>query len=395
VNDTRLQIAIPLVLCAVLTVGLVLAFAAPGARSKSGPSRKVSLVAAPSTSAVPPIEAQILPDGEGWASTTAGFEVTTNGGRTFSASGLPIPATGFMDAGISGNTIVAAGVDLTTSTSSGEATLETAYSLDGGTSWTEVQPPAPLNGAAVSSAQIVATGGSAIGMMATLQSGSAFSEGDWYSSSNGGQSWSETPAPSGGTVTDIGGTLWLVGGPVNSQIYSSSDFGATWVAMTPLSGIGSGTVAAYTIPGSLSNGDVVLVATVPNAATGAPQVTIFTSGNAGGNWSVLSPAMTLPGSVGVGVTTPASIADGTVWLGAPYGAEIIVISSTGSVLSTTSNLPYPTVYSLTATNDSTAWVVGSSSQCRTGKSSCTETTSLFGTSDAGTSWTQLDLSPTS
>lgn len=392
-RDTHFRIAIPLALAAVLTFGLVIAFDSPGATSKPGPSRKVSLLAAASTTSVPPIEAQIQPGGEGWASTTAGFEVTTDGGHTFALSDLPIPATGFMDAGISGDTIVAAGVDFSTTNSGGQSTLETAYSDDGGSSWTGVKPPAPLDGAQVSRAQIVRTGGALIGMMATLQSGSAFSEGDWYSSSDGGRSWTDTPAPSGGTVTDVAGTLWLIGGPVNNQIYSSSDFGATWVKVTPPNGIEPGT--AYTIPGSLSDGDVVLVATIPSSSTGAPNVTVFTSDNAGESWSMLSPTLTLPGSVGGGVTTPASVAADTVWLGAPYGGEVIVLSSTGSVVSTTSNLPYPTVDSVIATGDSTAWAVGSSSQCPTGKQSCTITTSLFATTNAGASWTQLDLSPVS
>jgi hypothetical protein len=321
------------------------------------------------------------------------LEITQNEGQSFSLVNPPIVSSGITDVVVSGTDLTVAGVDYSSSDAVGPFQLETAYSVDGGSTWTKVTPPAPFSGAQAGVAQLVTSDGALIGMLLTDQTSSAFSQGDWYSTSDNGQTWSEFQAPCGGTVTDIAGNLWLVGGPLNNELYLSTDLGRTWSHVTvPTSAVPEG--AALSIPGALSDGDIVLATTTPSQVSGAPEVAVYTSSDLGQTWNPLGQT-SLPGSIGQGVVTASSVAGGSVWFGASVGSEVVVVSSSGAVSPVTSADLYPTVSAIDAISGSTAWAIASSSQCPSGKTSCTSVSALFKTTDGGASWSQVNLTPSS
>jgi hypothetical protein len=351
---------------------------------------RITLLAATSPTGVPRVLAALASDGSGWSLTTAGLELTNDGGQSFSVVSSPIAASNVTDVVVSGSDVTVAGV---TSSSSGGFELQTAYSLDDGSTWTEVTPSPPSFGAQAGAAQLVSSGGTVIGMLVTDQTSSAFSQGNWYSTSNDGRTWSEFRAPCGGTVTDVAGDLWLVGGPLNDELYLSTDLGQTWSQVTVPASVASAE-AALSVPGALSNGDIVLTATIPNQASGAPEVGVYTSADLGQTWTLLIQT-SLPGSIDQGAVTASSVAGGSVWLGAPSGSEVVVVSSNGIASPAMSSAIYSTVGTVDAISGTAAWAIASSSQCPFGKSSCSESTALFETTDGGTNWSQVNLTPSS
>lgn len=211
----------------------------------------------------------------------------------------------------------------------------------------------------------------------------------WYSTVNGGVTWTQAPAPDGGFVTDAGGALWLVSSPTSRRLLRSSDNGQKWVRMSLPPAV---TGDALNVPGALSTGAVVLVADAPSSATSAA-VTVLTTGDGGATWSTLARA-SFRGKVGANVPVAAAVAGNAVWLGSGSDPVPQRISSTGKV-STLAAPPGATgIAAITAASGSSSWATGVATGCRAGKASCSSAQSLFATSNAGSSWSPLALAAT-
>lgn len=372
------------VLAAAATSGVLLSGGSTGHHQQP---HQITLLAASLPTGFSRLSAYVAPDGRGWALTTAGLELTSNGGKSFRVVKPPIPAPAITGVAVFADQVTVAGIVFD---SSGPR-LEVTYSDDGGSSWAEATLPAAFN---PGSAELVSNGGSVIGMLVTSVTSSAFSEGVWYSTTDNGRRWSVSAAPCGGTAVDIAGDLWLAGGVLNNQLYMSLNNGRTWTLVSNPVSRSSGQ-PGLSVPGALGNGDVVLVSTIPSPTSSAPEVNVYTSGDLGRSWKVFTKTMTLGGSVGSGVTTPASVADGAIWLGSLDESEVVVISPDVVQSLERSSTLSATVDSIAASSRSTAWVVASRSQCPSGKSSCAQTFALFRTANAGASWSRVDLTPSS
>ncbi len=353
--------------------------------SNSSPS-KVSLVASNSgmsSGRVP--SADILPDGYGWVLTTAGLEITTNGGTSFTIATSPIPARNIHDVAVSGKNIHIVSVV--------NSTPAIEFSNDLGRTWKEMSLPAGSKNAGL--AQFITHRGIIVGMLVTDITASNFSSGEWYSTPNGGVSWANHKIPAAGFVTATDGNLWLAAGPQFTSLYRSSDQGTTWKkVLTP--NVSLANQGTWSIPGQLTNGDIVLVSTEMNAGAASKfGVTSYLSSDLGATWKVLA-RTSFAGQINSGETVTGAVYGNSIWLGSPTDEEVVIISSDGRIAYTSSTnriFPNGAINSIIPTGSSSAWVTATNDQCTTGKTSCTEVGALLKTADSGKSWSKLNLEP--
>jgi hypothetical protein len=375
------RVALPVCVIA-LAIALFATFQSPTHPNAVEKTPRVFLIAQSAHEGTPPPDAGVSPDGSGWALTQGGLQLTSTGGSSFTIVHPPVlPLSLIDDVAVDGSLVVVAGV-----TQGLDVVVD--VSRDFGTSWTVAHPPTPHG--QPGSVELVSDSSGVVGMVVVDTTGSAFSAGEWYTTADGGLNWTWHAAPTGGTVTVAGRDLWLVGGPISTELYRSSDLGTTWTRVSVPESM-SRQDAALTVPGALDNGQVVLVATVPtpnNATT--THVAIFTSNDDGATWSALATASST-GIVGVGVVTTTSVASNTVWLGDFSEPRVTLVSSNGSEESGSATGPYGGVSSLSATGSQSAWAVLQSSQCVSGKSSCSHVGALYETSDGGASWQPVPL----
>lgn len=358
----------------------------PNSNSRQLTGTRVDLVtstSAMSSGRVP--SANILPDGYGWVLTTAGLELTSNGGTSFTVAQTPIPTPNIHDVAVNGKHIHIAGVI------NGSPAIELSH--DSGATWNAVALPTGSGHAGV--AQFVTNRGILIGLLVTDVSSSNSSSCEWYSTPDGGLTWTLHAMPAAGVVTDVDTDLWLAAGPQFTTLYRSSNQGATW---TKVQGPDSTTnnVGALSVLGQLKNGDVVLASTAMNGETSSKfGVTIYLSGDRGITWKFLAHT-SFAGQINFGETVTGAIYDDSIWLGSPTDQRVIIISSNGTMTSTRDTgdiFPGGAIYSISPTGSSTAWVTAMNDQCPSGKTSCTEVGALFRTVDSGKSWSKVNLTP--
>ncbi len=371
-------------------LGLAFSFAAvvhfPNPNPRQLTDTRVNLVtstSAMSSGRVP--SANILPSGYGWVLTTAGLELTSNGGSSFTIAQSPIPTPNIHDVAVNGKHIHIAGVI------NGSPVIE--LSNDSGATWNVMNLPKGSGNAGI--AQFVTESGTVVGMLVTDVTSSNFSSGEWYSTLDGGLTWAHNEMPAAGVVTAANGNLWLVAGPQFRTLYRSSNHGATWAKVTTPDSA-SANAEAFSIPGQFLNGDMVLVATEMNLATASKfSVTIYLSSDFGVTWKVLTHTA-FAGQINSGEVITSGIYGDSIWLGSATDQKILIISSDGTMTSTSSTnaiFPGGGIYSITPTENSTAWVTAMSDQCPSGKASCTEVGTLLKTVNSGKSWSIVNLTP--
>jgi len=272
----------------------------PGKASKPVNKRRVELLESSTASPATWPKSGLGAGNEGWALTTEGLQVSHNGGGTFTVVRPPISVNEIGDVVLSGTEMTVVGADQ--KASDGEVLV--TRSSNGGRTWSAVTQLALPPSSLPSAEQLVTTnGGSIAGMLVTTISPPS-SWATWYSTTNNGMTWTEYGAPSGGVVSDAGGTLWLVSNATSRRLFSSSDDGQHWAAVSLPSSV---TGDALDVAGALSTGRVVLVADAPNPTTGSPSVDILTTSDAGTTWQPLAHT-SFGGVVGRNVPVYASVA---------------------------------------------------------------------------------------
>lgn len=356
--------------------------------SSNGPTRtSVTLLASSGDTFPTPPRDGITLNGSGWALTTGGLEITTDGGASFVQVRTPVQANTIGDVAVSRTSIMLAGWK--------NFAPWVLVSNDDGETWTTATlPEGSGNAGGVS---LVTNDGNVVGMLVTEVTSSNFSAGEWYATSDGGRSWTYHAAPSGGTVTFSKGKLWLVGGPVSNRLYESSDGGKSWSRVViPTALVADG--AALAVPGALSNGDIVMIAATPTPNTGSGfHLYVYESGDQGATWN-LKVSTSDAGSIGAGVTATTAIWSNEVWIGTPSGRPRLIQYTTGGGLKPTNNVgPYRegSVIEVSVISGTSAWATVENGVCPSGKASCMEVGSLFSTSDDGQTWSPVNLTPAS
>lgn len=379
-----------LVGAASLLVVAAIAVAVVGQRgTPNGPTSRiaVTLMASSSDSYPSPPRDEVSSNGSGWALTTKGLEITSNGGASFALVSTPVPVTRIGDVAVGGSSIVLAGWK--------DFAPWVQYSSDNGATWTAA--PLPTGSGNVGGVRLVTENGTVVGMLVTDITSSNFSAGEWYATSDGGRTWRYYAAPSGGTVSSSNGKLWLVGGPQSNLLYKSTDAGSSWSKVSlPQAMIADG--AALTVPGALSNGDVVLVAVTPSSNSGSSLgLVVYLSDDQGATWN-LKASTSYPGLIGPGVSATSVISSDVVWIGTPGGKpRLFRYAKSGRLTATNGVGLYQEglVSEVSALSGSSAWATVQNGACPSGKSSCMEVGSLLATSDGGQTWSQVNLTPAS
>ncbi|HUX65602.1 MAG TPA: hypothetical protein VMV42_00510, partial [archaeon] len=125
----------------------------------------------------PSHNAGILPSGSGWVLTTAGLELTPDGGNSFTLLPYPIPVLNIDDVAIKGPHVMVAGAI------NFFPIVKSSY--DFGATWKTVTLPAGSGNAGF--ARFVTQDGTLIGMLVTDVT--PFSVAEWYATSDGGATW--------------------------------------------------------------------------------------------------------------------------------------------------------------------------------------------------------------
>lgn len=374
------------------SVVLVLAFTTaqlvhfPGFGTAQATGTKVRLVtssSAMSSERVP--SAGISLAGNGWVLTTAGLELTANGGASFYVVHSPIPTLNIHDVAIRGKHVLVAGVI------NGSPVIE--LSEDSGATWKVVPLASGSGNAGV--AQFVKKNGIIVGLLVTDVTSSNFSSGEWYATSDGGVTWTHHEMPAAGLVTAVGGDLWLSAGPLFTSLYRSDNQGVTWTrVLIPAAASANGN--GLSVPGQFNNGDIVLVTTAMNL-DGEHKfgVRVYVSGDRGATWKILTHT-SFAGHISSGELVISAVFNNTLWLGSPTDHEVVTILPNGKVaLASTTNEIYPggAINSISPTGNSSAWVTTTKGICLSGKTSCTEVGVLIKTTDKGKTWFVANLEP--
>jgi len=337
----------------------------PGHRLYVGSGSQASITAAGSAG----------PDG--WALTNDGLDVTRDGGQDW--TNLPLPPASASAIAIS---VLASETVVVAPDADDTALVVDTYSSAGG-QWQAQQVPVDLP---VGAAQIVDAAGTLAGIMVTAQTGAGFSEGAWLGTSDGGGTWQEHLAPSGGDAIANDGQLWLSGGVGASSLYRSSDAGETWQKVVVPTTLDQQQLVALGPVELTPNGFVV-------TATDSSQTQVIT-GSTSGSLSD-GPTLSLGGQYGPGAPAESSQADDVLWVVSPVNQVARVNLSTGQVSTVdASGLPTNGTLVLDAISPTTAWASYTTNACQT-KTACLPESGVLETTDGGASWQEMSVTGTS
>ncbi len=240
--------------------------------------------------------------------------------------------------------------------------------LDGGRTWQSL-PPLPGIEQPIRAVHLDFVSAETGWLLAELESGLNFSQGRLFHTTNGGQSWAERSAPTGGPISFVSATTgWLTGGPTQSDLYRTTDGGRTWQPAAVSTAWGDA-LPAYSLPvfGDAAAGAIAVTVSRP----GSSRVEIHTTGSGGDTWQ---PAESVPlaQAVGPGVLAPAAVINPQQW--------VVGAASPG--------LPAHT-RQLSFASTEAGWAISRHNSCAA--AGCTRSVALWRTLDGGQNWAAVAL----
>lgn len=258
-------------------------------------------------------------------------------------------------------------------------------SPDGGASWTTGEPVSVASPTGLGDVRVAAIG-QRIVVLGNEASGSQLSIALAASSDDAGKGWTVERAPSGGDVAAAGDRFWLVGGAMGDELFASAS-GSTWERLAIPVKDQFWTAAR---PVGLKTGEVVVAVTAHSADETEATLTFWATSDGGRSWRPLGSIETP--DPGFQLTVPAAIAADGRWLALwPDGSKVVsgrLGSAEQPTLVSPNGLPGAPL-AAAFTPDGGAIAVVASSSCPSGKASCTSTTSLVFSADAGQTWAPL------
>ena len=322
--------------------------------------------------------AELVTENFGWSLTAEDLVATSDDGATW-VSVLPtgvrpgdIAAVEFVDA--TTGWVFAVGVN----------GYQTYGTVDGGHSWTQkglISPPRTIVAVFPS---FVSTAEGWVEMK--IGTGSAYSEGLLYGTSDGGDSWAALDSPGGGPIRFVDPKDgWMADGPAGDELSVTRDGGVSWseVHLPAASSAAVPTVRRVSLPGQAAPGQFVLP--IAERFDGESVVDVYVSDDAGSSWKLEN-------------STPSITAAYT-----DNGVEVVGGSVVYAVHSDSSGItkitpeanaavgPLPnglTIVDGTFVDGAHGWVIGAAGSC-SDKENCVETASLLSTEDGGMTWTLL------
>jgi len=325
----------------------------------------ISPVAMTTMTGAAPLDAALVTPTFGWVLTPDQLFTSHDGGHTFSAVDVPIPA------GTARAAHFATPETGIVTASSGQS-LTMARTTDGGRTWrtTAVSGAAPAR-AGYSSLNI-SFGDDAYGaVLARAATSQAFSLATIFITTDGGTSWSAHPAPEAGVVrVEPGGRIWLAGATLNS----STDHGRHW-SPSALALAGPVTAATVSPPTATTLPVTVLVGD-------RTEVQLLTTTGGGHSWGDPT-RLPVHGRTGPGVRL--AVTD------TPSG-PVVYDTVAGHAYRQTGTDLRPSgltdgVQSVTFTSDNrTGWALAGHGTCGANKRNCSYHHNLLVTTDGGATW---------
>ena len=346
---------------------------------------------------------QLVAPGQGWA--LAGDRLLWTGDNGAAWRDITPAAAGVTPAGTgSGGLLDAFFISsrqgwLAARSPSGE--LRILRTLDGGLTWL----PASLPGTAPDGLPLVEDAflefiDARTGWAAVRQpSGSLFSRGALYRTSDGGATWSLLPLPLGEPVRFASAQRgWVAGGAAGNQLFATEDGGASWQELSLPAAADSGQ-AFYGLPVLTPDGAALLPVTRAGAAQ--PALELYSPGPDGA-WKLAATARLDPEALPGSALSLSPAGPGRWWAALPDGSLLSIENAPGG-FTVTARRPagFPAgVTRLQFAGSASGWAQFWIGTCSGDKASdaftCTQQTGLSQTADAGQSWSELALTgPTS
>lgn len=410
-RETRVsrRLSVPVILAVVAAATVVAAACSSGARidrtsaapnptheaPATAPSALATPTSAPASTTLPPGPdvrfAGLLLATDGWALTSTGLYFTTDGGVTWRPATVPGPRTGRGVLGVTFATPQEGWLATLYSADPRSRRFDVWRTLDGGRSWQRTVLPEGANSSETMGTVwfsrldpahlfLLVEGGMADGWASDL-----------YESSDGGATWSPDRITPGGVT----GTLAfadakhgvIAGGAPGTRLFATDDAGASWRGVTLPAPFG--TTPAATPPRmaptfwSATEGTFGMIY---GTDVGPTAFGILRTADAGASWS-LAGSRPLPShdyGAALAFLGPA------VWLAMPDAATLLRTADAGQSWTTSpaTGLPdRPDV--LDFADAQRAWALVSLSACTGFKSNCTAREGLYSTTDGGVTWTAL------
>ncbi len=227
---------------------------------------------------------------------------------------------------------------------------------------------------------------------------SNFSLGRLFATSDGGETWQERTAPTGGPVAFADPlTGWAAGGPAGDALHQTLDGGLTWTALSPSpfqgEGWGEGGSTLFQLPTLLGDGRALLPVTLSTREGSA--VRLYTTSGEGPGWQ-LAIEITTKTVFSPGVAVPVAALDAQRWLLLPGGDTLLRIEPSESEATAWDAVPVSggalvaTIRTLDMAGDRIGWALSQKGSC---EPVCRQETALLRTTDGGAMWEQILPSP--
>ncbi len=226
------------------------------------------------------------------------------------------------------------------------------------------------------------------------QTGSNFSSGMAFHTTDGGQTWQRQAVPVGEPLHFVDSQVgWIAGGPAGDQLFKTQDSGDSWMEQSPPAGLpgGQGFTVYPPVFDSSENGLLAVVAMAGNDFS----LDLYFTQDGGQSWRQSS-SLPLGSQVG---RLPLSLLDGRDMVAAVPNSDRIIRMVDGDVSQVKNQDGMSAgIVDLKMLTPDTGWAKWYQADCTkqsaadgTKVASCSSTTRLIGTRDGGITWEPLGL----
>ena len=226
------------------------------------------------------------------------------------------------------------------------------------------------------------------------QTGSNFSSGMAFHTTDGGQTWQRQALPVGEPLHFVDGQVgWIAGGPAGDQLFKTQDGGDTWMEQSPPAGhpAGQGFTLYPPVFDSAENGLLAVVTLAGNDFS----LDLYSTEDGGQSWL---PGSSLPLGSQVG-RLPLSLLDGRHLVAAVPNSDRVIQMASGEIsLVKNQDGMSAGIVDLKMLTPDIGWAKWNQADCTkvpaadgSKVASCSSTTRLIGTRDGGITWEPLGL----